>query len=242
MHSILLHNYHIAKDYQINTIPNTQTIINTINAHSWVTADSDELFKEALQSSDILLPDGIGIVLAARFIQGIQLNKVAGADLHKMILETANRTAGRCFYLGSSQYTLNRIKKRLQIEYPNIKIETYSPPYKPEFSEEDNQSMIQAINQFEPNILFVGMTAPKQEKWILKNKTQIKANVITGIGAVFDFYAGTKKRPARWMINCGLEWLGRLIQDPKRLWKRYLINNQIFIYKIIKIKMSYIFR
>ena len=99
--------------------------------------------------------------------------------------------------------------------------------------------MIEAINDFEPDVLFVGMTAPKQEKWIIENASFVKAHVITGIGAVFDFYAGTKERPAQWMIDWGLEWLGRLISDPKRLWKRYVVYNPVFVYKILKIKYGF---
>ena len=238
---ISLQDYQIKKNYIFDNIPVSKTVINTINAHSWVTAEKDTIFKNALLTSDILLPDGIAIVLAAKFLTGNKIHKVAGADLHEMILHTLNEKAGKCFYLGASQETLDKIKNKLQKEYPNIQAETYSPPFKSVFSEQDNKSMIQNINSFNPDVLFVGMTAPKQEKWIIENKSEIKASVITGIGAVFDFYAEVKKRPAKWMIDCGLEWLGRLFQDPKRLWKRYIINNPIFIYQILKIKLNNIF-
>lgn len=241
MQFISLQDYQIVKDYTFDVIPTSKTVINTINAHSWVTAEKDPTFKNALLVSDILLLDGIAIVLASKFLTGDKIHKTAGADLHEMILRTLNNKAGKCFYLGASKETLDKIKNKLHKEYPNIQVKTYSPPYKDTFSEQDNKLMIESINAFEPDVLFVGMTAPKQEKWIIENKSEIKASVITGIGAVFDFYAGVKKRPAKWMINCGLEWFGRLIQDPKRLWKRYLINNQIFIYQIIKIKLNNIF-
>lgn len=240
MKTVKLEDYFISKDYIFNYIPENKTIINTINAHSWVTANKDLDFKVALQTSDILLPDGIAIVLASKFLNGDRIKKIAGADLHEMILKTVNKTGGTCFYLGSSQSTLDTIKERLKDEYPNIIVGSYSPPYKTVFSKEDNEQMIQRINNFGADILFVGMTAPKQEKWIMENKSNIQAQVITGIGAVFDFYSGTKSRPPKWMINCGLEWLGRLLQDPKRLWKRYIINNQIFIYQILKIKIAHI--
>lgn len=238
---ISLQDYQIAKDYIFDNIPVSKTVINTINAHSWVTAEKDPIFKNALLASNVLLPDGIAIVLASKFLTGNKIHKVAGADLHEMILNMLNKKAGKCFYLGASQETLDKIKNKLQKDYPNIQAETFSPPYKNVFSEQDNKTMIQNINSFNPDVLFVGMTAPKQEKWIIQNKSEIRASVITGIGAVFDFYAGVKKRPAKWMINCGLEWLGRLLQDPKRLWKRYIINNQIFIYQILKIKLNNIF-
>lgn len=238
MSFIQLQEYSIAKDYLFDKIPTTKVIINTINAYSWVNANKDPFFKKALQTSDILLPDGIAIVFAARFLNKDNIKKIAGADLHDMILKTTNKVSGKCFYLGASQSTLDKITKRLNTEYPNITVESYSPPYKESFSQEDNEKMIQSINLFAPDILFVGMTAPKQEKWIQANKSEIQAHVITGIGAVFDFYAGVKKRPSEWMIRHGLEWFGRLIQDPKRLWRRYIINNPIFLYQIFKIKIG----
>ncbi|MEG1543362.1 MAG: WecB/TagA/CpsF family glycosyltransferase [Tannerellaceae bacterium] len=238
MQSIVLQEYLIAKDYLFNIIPENKLVINTINAYSWVNANRDPIFKKALQASDILLPDGIAIVFAARFLKNVKIKKIAGADLHEMILETVNKTSGKCFYLGTSQSTLSKIEKRINTSYPNIEVKSFSPPYKLIFSEEENNKMIKHINDFNPDILFVGMTAPKQEKWIHENKVKIQAHVITGIGAVFDFYAGVKKRPSQWMIKCGLEWLGRLIQDPKRLWRRYIIYNPIFIYQILKVKFS----
>lgn len=238
MPSITLQEYAIAQNYQFDKIPANKVIINTINAYSWVNASKDPIFKKALQTSDILLPDGVAIVFAARFLNKDKIKKIAGADLHDMILKTADKVSGKCFYLGASSTTLSIIQERLNREYPNIRVESYSPPYKDSFTKEDNKAMIECINNFAPDILFVGMTAPKQEKWIQENKSEIQAHVITGIGAVFDFYAGIKKRPSQWMIRLGLEWLGRLIQDPKRLWKRYIIYNQIFLYQIFKIKLK----
>lgn len=241
MQQVKIDDYIITKDFILNEIPQGKLIINTINAYSWVNASRDPVFKSALQTSDVLLPDGIAIVFAAKFLNNTSIKKIAGADLHEMALNTLNKVSGKCFYLGASQGTLNKIRNRIEKEYPNIQIESYSPPFKPVFSKEDNKTMIDIINQFKPDILFVGMTAPKQEKWIQENKALLNAHLITGIGAVFDFYAGTKKRPAQWMINCGLEWFGRLLQDPKRLWKRYIIYNPIFLYQIFKIKLKNIF-
>lgn len=115
-------------------------------------------------------------------------------------------------------------------------METYSPPFKAAFSKEDNMKMIKLINDFAPDALFVGMTAPKQEKWILENHDALNAHITCGIGAVFDFYAGTKSRPPRWMISMGLEWLVDLISDPRRLWKRYIIYNPVFVWKVLKLR------
>ncbi len=116
----------------------------------------------------------------------------------------------------------------------------YSPPFKSAFSEDDNSIMINQINAFKPDVLFVGMTAPKQEKWAYANKSLIDVKVICAVGAVFDFYAGTVKRPGEFWINLGLEWFMRLIKEPVHMWKRYLFYGPVFVYKILKerIRMS----
>ncbi|QCI29030.1 WecB/TagA/CpsF family glycosyltransferase [Caminibacter pacificus] len=213
-------------------------IINTINPHSYVVAKDDELFQKALKRSDVLVPDGSGIVLAAKFINGKRIQKIAGADVHKFLLEKANKESIKVFYMGSSQKTLDKIKEKLKKEYPNIQAGFYSPPFKPEFDEEDNKKIIEAINNFNPDILFVGMTAPKQEKWLYTHKEKINFKVASCIGAVFDFYAGNVKRPPEYIINLHLEWLFRFIQEPKRLWRRNFISTPLFLWDMIKYKFK----
>lgn len=215
--------------------------INTINQYSYCIAEHDSEFKEALQQSDILLPDGMAVVAAVRLLNGTKIKKIAGADIHQHLLQQLNDKRGSCFYLGSSDETLAKILHRLAIEFPNIKVGTYSPPYKPEFSDEDNKQMLQAVNAFEPDVLFVGMTAPKQEKWSFQHKEQLDAKIICSIGAVFDFYAGTVDRPSPFWINLGLEWFIRLIKEPKRMWKRYLYYGPVFIWLILVQKSKQLF-
>ena len=215
-----------------------KAIINTVNPHSFCVSKTDEGFKNALMQSDILLPDGSGIVLAAKVLRGKVIKKIAGADIHKHLLIHANLKHKKVFYLGASQNTLNLINNWLKKEYPNIKFSSYSPPYKNEFSTEDSLAMIEATNNFNPDILFVGMTAPKQEKWVEANKANLNATIITSIGAVFDFYAGTIKRSSPFWIKLGLEWLPRLIQEPKRLWKRNFISTPLFLWYLAKSKFN----
>jgi len=214
-----------------------QTIV-TLNAHSHNIAHRNAVFKEALQNSDILLPDGISIVWAVRFLTGKKIKKIAGADVFAYLIDLLNKQNGSCFFLGSSDETLNRIKLRLHEDYPNIKAGFFSPPFKNEFDENDNHTMISQVNDFAPDVLFVGMTAPKQEIWTYQNRHRIHAKVICNIGAVFDFYAGTKKRVPRWLDKLGLEWFYRFIQEPRRMWKRYLIGNSLFIYYVLKEKFT----
>ena len=229
---VKLGDFDVATNFVLEDFPEKTLIVNTINAYSWTMTDRYPDFKKALQTSDVLLPDGVSIVYAARILAGKHIKKIAGADLHFLLLDLLNKNSGRCFYLGASQATLDLIKRRLKKEYPNIAVETFSPPFKKVFTDSDNQEIFDAINLFSPDVVFVGMTAPKQETCIYHNHNNINTKIICGIGAVFDFYAETKKRPSQWMVNCGLEWLGRLITDPRRLWKRYLVYNIVFMYKI----------
>jgi len=228
--------YNIFSD-SLNTIHNyKKVLVNTINQYSYCIAQQDEEFKQALVNSDILLPDGVGITAAAKFLNGDDIKKISGADIHQYLLEELNEKGGSCFYLGSSDSTLDKIKNRIHKEYPGITVYTYSPPYKSEFSEEESNDMIQRVNEVNPDALFIGMTAPKQEKWAYHFKDQLQTKYICSIGAVFDFYAGTVKRPGQVWINMGLEWLGRLINEPKRLYKRYLYYGPIFAFTLFKEK------
>lgn len=220
--------YPIFADKLEQLFPITKRTINTINQYSYCVAENDPHFKEALMESDILLPDGIGITLAAQFLLGKKIKKIAGADLHLQVLKYLNTTNGSCFYLGASSETLTKIKAKMTLEYPNIKVGVYSPPFKKEFSSTDNDLMIKAVNDFKPDVLFIGMTAPKQEKWSHQHKEHLDAGLICAIGAVFDFYAGTVQRPGKVWRNLGLEWLGRLVKEPQRMWKRYLYNGVVF--------------
>jgi N-acetylglucosaminyldiphosphoundecaprenol N-acetyl-beta-D-mannosaminyltransferase len=223
----------------LNELKSDRILINTINAHSFNITNSDEIFKEALAKSDVLIPDGVSIVWAMRFLTGKKIKKIAGADLFFFEMKRIQEKGGKVFFLGSTDDTLDKIVKRAQNEFSEVEIETYSPPYKPEFSEEDSQKMIQKVNAFKPDVLFVGMTAPKQEKWAYLNFSQLEVGHVCSIGAVFDFYAGTIKRAPQWIIKMGLEWLYRLLKEPKRMWKRYLVGNTLFIWAILREKLSH---
>lgn len=210
-------------------------VINTINAHSYIVAKKDIEFRNALCNSDILLPDGEGIVLMAKTIENEKIKKIAGADIHKKLLEIAETNGLRVFYLGASEPTLHAINNNLSNLYKHVKFGFFSPPFKDQFSELDNKVMLDKINIFNPDILFVGMTAPKQEKWVQTNRNSINANVICSIGAVFDFIAETKKRAPDWVISLKLEWLYRSFTSW-RLAKRYLYSTPLFILEMYKIK------
>ena len=141
-------------------------------------------------------------------------------------------------FMGSSQKVLDLVVKRAAEVYPHLKIVTYSPPYKPEFSEEDNKAIVEAINAADPDLLWIGMTAPKQEKWTYSHWNELNIHCHVGtIGAVFDFFAGTVERAPIWWQRHGLEWLYRLLKEPKRMWRRYIIGNTLFLWNMLKEKM-----
>ena len=227
----------IGSKSDLGDIPPGKKLINTINAHSYNTALKDGLFAEALQRGDALIPDGASIVMACRWLKAKSRPKerIAGWDLFEFEMERLNRTGGKCFFMGSSENTLALIRERARKVYPNITVETYSPPYKPEFSDEDNRAIIEAINRADPDLLWIGMTAPKQEKWTYSHWDELKIHCHTGtIGAVFDFFAGTVERAPKWWQDHSLEWLYRLLKEPRRMWRRYIIGNALFIWNVTK--------
>ena len=265
---------------ELAALPEGKLLINTINAHSYNTARKDELFAEALTNGDVLIPDGVSIVKACRWIKAKSLPKerIAGWDLFEFEmnkleecgmnnssldnsqsasadhskLKIQNSCSGKRLYepsakfrerpltvmfMGSSQKVLDLIVKRAAEVYPHLKIVTYSPPYKPEFSEEDNKAIVEAINAADPDLLWIGMTAPKQEKWTYSHWNELNIHCHVGtIGAVFDFFAGTVERAPIWWQCHGLEWLYRLLKEPKRMWRRYIIGNTLFLWNMLKEK------
>ena len=211
-------------------------LINTINPHSYCVAKIDKDFEKVLQNSDILLPDGVGIVWATKVLSGKKITKIAGYDLFIHTMNQLNANNDSCFFLGASSKTLELIEKRVKKDFPNVRVNTFSPPYKSEFSQEENEEMILKVNEANPTALFVGMTAPKQEKWAFKNKERLNVNCICSIGAVFDFYAGTVKRPNSFWIKLGLEWLPRFLKEPKRLATRNLVSSPKFVLEVFSFK------
>lgn len=227
---------------ELRGIPEGKVLINTINAHSFNVAQKDALFAEALAKGDYLIPDGASIVKACKWLKAKSQpqERVAGWDLFQLEMErlNGNMTNGakpKVMFMGSSEKVLSLIKERAAKEYPNIEVVTYSPPYKPEFSDADNTAIINAINESDPDLLWIGMTAPKQEKWTYKHWNELDIHCHVGtIGAVFDFFAGTAERAPKWWQEHSLEWLYRLIKEPKRMWRRYVLGNPLFLWNICK--------
>ena len=232
---------------ELASLPEGKLLINTVNAHSFNTAKKDQLFADALTNGDVLIPDGVSIVKACKWIKAKSQPKerIAGWDLFSFEMEKLERESEELrtkseeskivMFMGSSQKVLDLIVKRAAEVYPHLKVVTYSPPYKPEFSDEDNKAIIDAINAANPDLLWIGMTAPKQEKWTYSHWNELNIHCHVGtIGAVFDFFAGTVERAPIWWQEHGLEWFYRLIKEPKRMWRRYIIGNSLFLWNMVK--------
>jgi len=210
-------------------------VINTLNAHSFNVALEDSGFNDALRASDALVADGIGVVWAAKIKGAKGLRKISGFDLFQASMEMANEEKLTIGFLGSTPEVLDMIVAKATTEYPGAVIKTLSPPFASEFSDLEARKLLGEIGTVD--ILFVGMTAPKQEKFAHQIREYVDARAVLSIGAVFDFYAGTTKRAHPLFIRFGLEWLGRSIADPKRLGKRNLVAIPTFVFNYLKLSM-----
>ena len=200
------------------------------NPHSLVVAQEDRSFLSALNNAGHVVADGVGVTIAA-WLLGIDVGpRITGSDYFRAVMDRLDRKGkGRVFFFGSSPPVLELIEQRFAREYGGLTFcGSVSPPFR-DWSEEENREMVEAIASAKPDVLWVGMTAPKQEKWVERNRKEFDIPVIGSIGAVFDYYAGTSPRSPAWMRAVGLEWLYRLAREPKRLWKRSLRSSPRFI-------------
>tara|TARA_A100001015_G_scaffold297140_1_gene378277 strand:+ start:1321 stop:2100 length:780 start_codon:yes stop_codon:yes gene_type:complete len=208
---------------------------STLNTNSLLILEKDKQFKKAIIASNWVLPDGYGVVFACKLLGLIIKERITGSDIFNDINYKLNKQK-KCkyFFLGSTTKNLKLISKKMKLDYPNIKITGYlSPPFKTAFSKTENIRMIKYINRKKTEVLWIGLTQPKQEKWVYENCSKLNVKFIGSIGAVFDFYTGKIKRAPKFLRFLGFEWLYRVLQDPKRLWKRYLYSNINFILKIV---------
>jgi N-acetylglucosaminyldiphosphoundecaprenol N-acetyl-beta-D-mannosaminyltransferase len=214
-------------------------LLNTFSPNSYGVALTDREFETALKNTDVLVLDGIGIAVGSVLLHGKNIKKIAGQDCFDFFMARANENSWKVFFLGSSEATLQKIFDRAKKEYPNIRVSGYSPPFRQVFSDEENKEMVDAINAFHPEVLFVGMTAPKQEKWAYQHRDEVNVRIISTIGNVFDWYAGNSKRPASIWIKLRLEWLVRIFLRPeifRRNTKNQLKYLRDLIYHITYIK------
>jgi N-acetylglucosaminyldiphosphoundecaprenol N-acetyl-beta-D-mannosaminyltransferase len=204
------------------------------NVWCTVLMQKDSQFRDITNQSSLSIPDGMPLTWISR-LYGIRVpERVTGSDFFHGCAELAQNKGYTFFFLGSRKPVLNAIKKNLRQEYPELRIAgTYSPPHTERFSDRETQDMIDRVKEAKPHFLWVGLSAPKQEKWIRDHLYELDVPVCVGVGAVFDFIAHKMKRAPVFMQKSGLEWLYRLYKEPFRLWRRYFIGNVLFVWYLL---------
>ena len=199
------------------------------NVHMLMEAWDSPSFRDVVNNADIVTPDGMPLVWMLRAKGEKEQERVYGPTLMLHVLEAAAQENISVGFYGGNAETLEKLIKRMQAQYPRLSVGfSYSPPFRVLSPAEDEQ-IIQKIRQSDVRILFVALGCPKQEQWMAARCGRINA-VMLGVGAAFDFHAGTVRQAPSWMQTLGLEWFFRLLQEPKRLWKRYFFHNPRFVF------------
>lgn len=202
------------------------------NVHTSVMAYEDQQYRKVQNEAFMAVPDGKPLVLVCRKRGFRNAKRIAGPDLMLKVLEMSQEKCYSHYFYGSTEETLEKLKENLLKSYPDLKIAgMLAPPFRP-LTEEEDQEIVRKINEAKPDFIWIGLGAPKQENWMYAHRGKVNG-IMLGVGAAFDFHAGTLKRAPKWMQEYCLEWLYRLLQDPKRLFRRYLETNTKFIWRII---------
>jgi N-acetylglucosaminyldiphosphoundecaprenol N-acetyl-beta-D-mannosaminyltransferase len=203
------------------------------NVHVVVTASQEPDFGAAVAAADLATPDGAPVAWMLGKLRGTPQGRVSGPDLTMALLDRCAAEALPVYFFGSSEATLKALETNLKIAIPNLNVAAFeSPPFRPLTPQEDDD-VVARINASGAGLVFVGLGCPKQEFWMQAHRGQINA-VMLGVGAAFDFHAGTVARAPLWMRDNGLEWLHRLASEPRRLWKRYLVTNTLFVWGAVR--------
>jgi N-acetylglucosaminyldiphosphoundecaprenol N-acetyl-beta-D-mannosaminyltransferase len=201
--------------------------------HGVMECQKDPALRRLFNASGLTTPDGMPLVWLSR-LQGFHhVRRVYGPDLMLALCERSVSSGYRHYFYGGKEGVAEELKARLEKQFPGLQVVgTYSPPFRP-LSPEEDLEVVQRINAAAPDIVWVGLSTPKQDIWSAGHAGRLVAPLIIGVGAAFDLHSGRKKQAPRWMQRAGLEWLFRLIQEPRRLWRRYLIYNPLFIGRVL---------
>jgi len=203
------------------------------NVHMLIEAHKDESFNRVVNQADMATPDGVPLRIAMRMLYGIKQDRVAGMDVFPHLLKEAASRGKSVYLYGSTPDVLDAIVDKARRQLPNLKLVGHmSPPFR-KLSAEEEATIIQNINNLNPDLLFVALGCPKQERWASTHKGKIHSCMLA-VGGAFNVYAGLQDRAPRWMQKFSLEWLYRLVQEPGRLWKRYLVTNSLFLFLFFK--------
>jgi N-acetylglucosaminyldiphosphoundecaprenol N-acetyl-beta-D-mannosaminyltransferase len=206
----------------------------TPNASHFYFLRKDREFREAYKNANLVLADGMSLVFASRIIGHPLKQRCSGADMFRVICGLGASLKKDIFILGGTNGSDMIAKTKLMRDFKGIRINTYSPPQGFEKSDEEKKKIIGLINNSASDILFICVGSPKSEKWLHQNISRLNVSMALPFGHSLNLYAGLKQRAPKWMQNAGLEWLFRLIQEPGRLWKRYLFSNSYFVYLCFK--------
>ncbi|MCB4755518.1 MAG: WecB/TagA/CpsF family glycosyltransferase [Elusimicrobia bacterium] len=214
--------------------------ISFSNAQTIALCQKDPELQRIINQSHLNLADGMSIVWGAQML-GLKLpERVAGPDLMNALCQCATEKNYRIFLLGSTPSNLLNLKDVLMKRWPSLPLAgMYSPPIRDRFNGNENEQIIHCVQAARPDILFAGISCPKQEYWIAENLQQLNVPVCLGVGAAFDFLSGRIPRAPEWLRRRGLEWLFRLSREPRRLWKRYLLGNLIFLSLLAREKIKF---
>ena len=208
-------------------------IVCVCNVHSVITSRPNPDLRAAINESDLATPDGMPIAWFISKCQQTKQTRINGPDLMVRLCDAAARQRVAVALYGSTESTIEKLRQALLDKFPRLRVAAMiSPPFR-ELSITEDALMVEALNSSGAGIVFVGLGCPKQELWMIAHRNHVQA-VMIGVGAAFDYLAGTVQRPPVWMQRAGLEWLGRLIAEPRRLWRRYFITNTIFILYILR--------
>jgi len=201
--------------------------------HSVIECQKDSGLRHIANASGLTTPDGVPLVWLSRLHGHRHVSRVYGPDLMMALCAASAEHGYRHFFYGSAEGVPEKLASVLARQYPGLNVVgTYAPPFRPLGPEEDEQ-IVEMINASGADIVWVGLGTPKQDHWMASHVDVLRAPVLIGVGAAFDFHAGRKKQAPRWMQRSGLEWFFRLITEPRRLWKRYLINNPLFMILVL---------
>jgi N-acetylglucosaminyldiphosphoundecaprenol N-acetyl-beta-D-mannosaminyltransferase len=204
------------------------------NTYSVYLAEKNEIFSQICLDSDIVFADGLPVVLGSRLLGNPLPERIAGPDFMWEMCGVCAQKGYKIFLLGGRQDSLDHLKANLNTAFPKLEIVgMYSPPFG-KWDAQENTKIVEMINASEAELLWVGVSTPKQDAWIDKNKSHLNVKVAIAVGAAFDFHSGRIKRAPLWMQKYCLEWLHRFFQEPKRMWKRYLVANSFFVFILAK--------
>lgn len=212
---------------------NGSHFISLTNVHGVIESQHDISFRNILNSADLSVPDGMPLVWLSR-LRGYRLSRrVYGPDLLWDFCRETHEKGYAQFFYGSARGVADELAKKLKTRFAGLKVVgTYCPPFR-ELTEEEDAQVIKIINQAAPDVVWVGLGCPKQERWMYEHRDRLSVPVMVGVGQAFDIYAGRLRQAPPWMREHGLEWLFRLLLEPRRLWRRYLVYNTQFVYYVL---------